>query len=154
MTAFNMERLHNCAFNLGMASAAYDEAVAYTSRRQAFGSELIDFQSVYHGLVDMWTDMEALRLMAQPPPRRPSTAIPPVPGDVDGQVVRSPAGGRHHAARPRDARRLRRDQDYVIERIHRDVVATIVAGGSPPVLRNTIAGELFAPRRFPQRRSA
>ena len=37
MTAFNMERLHNCAFNLGMASAAYDEAVAYTSRRQAFG---------------------------------------------------------------------------------------------------------------------
>jgi len=37
MRAFNMERLHNCAFWLGAAEAAYDEAARYVQERQAFG---------------------------------------------------------------------------------------------------------------------
>jgi butyryl-CoA dehydrogenase len=153
MTAFNMERLHNCAFNLGMASAAYDEAVAYTSQRQAFGRELIDFQAVYHGLVDMWTDLEALRLMAQ------RAAAGAIDGNFPPGLETTAAklfGARTAAGITQRALEMHggygATKDYAIERIHRDVVATIVAGGSPPVLRNTLAGELFAPRRFPQRR--
>jgi len=64
MTAFNLERLHNCGFWLGFSQAAYDEAATYTQRRQAFGKSIIDFQSVYHSLADMWVQIEALRLLA------------------------------------------------------------------------------------------
>ena len=41
---------------------------------------------------------------------------------------------------------------YGVERIHRDVVTGIVAGGSPPVLRNGIATQLFPNQRFRQTR--
>jgi butyryl-CoA dehydrogenase len=40
--------------------------------------------------------------------------------------------------------------DYPIQRLHRDGIAAMVAGGSPPVLRNAIASQLFPDRRFSQ----
>jgi butyryl-CoA dehydrogenase len=39
---------------------------------------------------------------------------------------------------------------YPIQRLHRDAVTAMVAGGSPPVLRNAIASQLFPTRRFDQ----
>lgn len=140
MTAFNMERLHNCAFNLGMAGAAYDEAEEYVRERVAFGRPVAEFQSVYHALVDMWTDIEALRLMAQ---RAAASAI-------DGNYPRAleTTAAKLYGARISSQITLKAlelhggygaTSGYSIERIHRDVVATIVAGGSPPVLRNSIA---------------
>jgi butyryl-CoA dehydrogenase len=152
MTAFNMERLHNCAFNLGMAGAAYDEAEKFVRSRVAFGRNVVEFQSVYHVLVDMWTDIEALRLMAQ---RAAASA-------VDGNF---PAGLETSAAKLFGARIASQitlkalelhggygaTTDYAIERIHRDVVATVVAGGSPPVLRNSIAAAILPGVRVSQR---
>lgn len=153
MTAFNMERLHNCAFNLGMASAAYDEAVQYVKQREAFGRRIGEFQSVYHDLTDMWTDLEALRLMAQRaasaahggtfPPGLETTAAKLFGARIASQITLKALEmhGGYGATK-----------DYAIERIHRDVVATIVAGGSPPVLRNSIAAELYPDLRLSQRR--
>ncbi len=152
MSAFNMERLHNCAFNLGMAEAAYDEAVTYVEKRQAFGRKIVEFQSVYHSLVDMWTDIEALRALAQ---RAASSAI-------DGNFPRAfeTTTAKLFGARVASQITLRSLElhgghgattDSAIQRIHRDVVATIVAGGSPPVLRNSLAMELLPGHRFSQR---
>jgi butyryl-CoA dehydrogenase len=42
--------------------------------------------------------------------------------------------------------------DYLIQRVHRDAVTAMVAGGSPPVLRNAIASQLFPEHRFSQTR--
>ena len=153
MTAFNMERLHNCGFNLGMASAAYDEAKSYVAQREAFGRPIAEFQSVYHTLVDMWTDLEALRLMAQ---RAAATAI----NGSFPQVLETSAakllGARLASGITLKALELHggygATTDHVIERIHRDVVATIVAGGSPPVLRNSIAATLYPDLKLSQRR--
>jgi butyryl-CoA dehydrogenase len=152
MSAFNMERLHNCAFNLGMAEAAYDEAVTYVEKRQAFGRKIVEFQYVYHSLVDMWTDIEALRALAQ---RAASSAI-------DGNFPRAfeTTTAKLFGARVASQITLRSLElhgghgattDSAIQRIHRDVVATIVAGGSPPVLRNSLAMELLPGHRFSQR---
>jgi butyryl-CoA dehydrogenase len=144
MSAFNMERLHNCGFNLGMASAAYDEAVAYVQKRHTFGKPIVEFQSVYHTLVDMWTDLEALRLMAQ---RAAGTAD----GGNFPKFLETSAA-KLYGARIASGVTLRALEmhggygattDFPIERIHRDVVATIVAGGAPPVLRNSIAAAIL-----------
>jgi butyryl-CoA dehydrogenase len=40
--------------------------------------------------------------------------------------------------------------EYPIQRIHRDAVTGIVAGGAPAVLRNSIAASLFPGPRFRQ----
>ncbi|AFR48192.1 acyl-CoA dehydrogenase family protein [Gordonia sp. KTR9] len=152
MSAFNMERLHNCGFNLGMASAAYDEAQKYVSERKAFGRPIAEFQSVYHTLVDMWTDIEALRLMAQ---RAACTA-----GDGSHPKVLETTAAKLYGARVASGITLKALElhggygattGYPIERLHRDVVATIVAGGSPPVLRNSIAATLMPDTRISQR---
>src|SRR5581483_9266108 len=63
MSAFNMERVHNSTYCLAFAEAAYDEAVAYCEKRQAFGKDIIQFQATYHSLVEMWLDIEAHRLL-------------------------------------------------------------------------------------------
>ncbi|MDI1288329.1 MAG: acyl-CoA dehydrogenase family protein, partial [bacterium] len=64
MSAFNLERLHNCAYSLGTAQAAYDETVAYTQKRIAFGKPIIEFQATYHALADMWTQIEAHKYLS------------------------------------------------------------------------------------------
>ena len=63
MTGFNMERLHNSIYSLALAGIAYDEAVAYTEKRKTFGKDIIQYQSVYHDLVDMYLAIEAQRLL-------------------------------------------------------------------------------------------
>lgn len=40
--------------------------------------------------------------------------------------------------------------DYPIQRIHRDAISNVVAGGAPAVLRNGTAAGLFPDLRFPQ----
>jgi butyryl-CoA dehydrogenase len=42
--------------------------------------------------------------------------------------------------------------DFPIQRIHRDGVTAMVAGGSPAILKNSIAAQIFPHRRFPQTR--
>lgn len=155
MTAFNMERLHNCAFNLGMAGAAYDEAERFVRERIAFGRPIAEFQAVYHALADMWTDIEALRLMAQ---RAAASAIG---GNYPRALETTAAklfGARIASQITLKALELHggygATADYAIERIHRDVVATIVAGGSPPVLRNSIAASILPGVKISQRRDS
>jgi alkylation response protein AidB-like acyl-CoA dehydrogenase len=151
MRAFNMERLHNCAFWLGASEAAYDEAVKYVQQREAFGKELIQFQSVYHDLADMWTKIEAHRLLCH---RAAATAhegrfpdpqlvtIAKLFGAVNGPQITLKALELHGGYGV--------TMDYPIQRIHRDAISNVVAGGAPAVLRNGIAAGLFPDRRFPQ----
>jgi butyryl-CoA dehydrogenase len=151
MRAFNMERLHNCALWLGVSEAAYDEAAKYVQEREAFGRPVIEFQAVYHTLADMWTSIEAHRLLCH---RAAATAeegrfpdpqlvtIAKLFGAVNGPQITLKSLELHGGYGV--------TMDYPIQRIHRDAISSIVAGGSPAVLRNGIAAGLFPDRRFPQ----
>ena len=48
---------------LGLAKAALDEAFKYTTRRQAFGQFIADFQNTQFKLADMATELDAARLL-------------------------------------------------------------------------------------------
>ena len=153
MTAFNMERLHNTAFQLGMAQAAWDAAAGYVESRHAFGRPILEFQTVYHALTDLHIEIEAARLLAY---RAGRTAI-------DGKFPRfaEVTMAKLFASTVAPKVTLKALElyggygvttRYGVERIHRDVVTGIVAGGSPPVLRNGIATQLFPNQRFRQTR--
>jgi butyryl-CoA dehydrogenase len=151
MSAFNMERLHNCAFWLGFSEAAFDEAAKRVQEREAFGKPVIEFQSVYHALADMSVQIEALRLLAY---KAAATA-------KDGRFPDAHAvtTAKLHGATVGPQITLKSLElhggygvttDYPIQRIHRDAITNVVAGGAPAVLRNGIAAALFPERRFPQ----
>jgi butyryl-CoA dehydrogenase len=151
MRAFNMERLHNCALWLGVSEAAYDEAAKYVQEREAFGRPVIEFQSVYHTLADMWTSIEAHRLLCHRAAATAEDGLFPDPqlvtiaklfGAVNGPQITLKSLELHGGYGV--------TMDYPIQRIHRDAISSIVAGGSPAVLRNGIAAGLFPDRRFPQ----
>src|SRR5882757_3402772 len=54
MSGFNMERLHNSIYSLALAGIAYDDTLEYVEKRKSFGKDIIEYQSVYHDLVDMY----------------------------------------------------------------------------------------------------
>lgn len=151
MTAFNLERLHNCGFWLGFSQAAYDEAATYTQQREAFGKPIIDFQAVYHTLADMWVQIEALRLLAY---RAAASAIegrfPQLAEVTQAKLFGATIGPQISLKAMELHGGYGVTTDYAIQRIHRDCVTNVVAGGAPAVLRNGVAAGLFPHRRFPQ----
>jgi butyryl-CoA dehydrogenase len=151
MTAFNLERLHNCGFWLGFSQAAYDEAARYTQEREAFGRPIVEFQAVYHTLADMWVQIEALRLLAY---RAASSAIegrfPPLAEVSQAKLFGATVGPQITLKAMELHGGYGVTTDFAIQRIHRDCITNVVAGGAPAVLRNGVAAGLFPHRRFPQ----
>lgn len=151
MLAFNMERIHNATFSLALSEAAYAEAVTYIENRSAFGKPIIQFQSAYHSLVEMRLAIEAHRMLTF---RAAATAV----------------DGRYPLAEESSMAKLSgcllapditlkamilcggdgTTMDFAAQRLHRDAMAALVAGGSPPVLKNAIAAQLFPQHRFKQ----
>jgi alkylation response protein AidB-like acyl-CoA dehydrogenase len=152
MKAFNMERLHNGSSSLGSAQAAFDEVLEYTQRRKQFGREIVEFQSVYHDLADMWVTIESARYLLYkaaagaedgkfPEPMEVTVAkyaANNVMFDVSARAVILQGG---HGT----------ESDTFAQRIHRDSLVCKVAGGSPQIIRNVIAQGLMPHRKFPQR---
>ncbi|HEY1971180.1 MAG TPA: acyl-CoA dehydrogenase family protein [Pseudonocardia sp.] len=151
MQAFNMERIHNSTLSLALAEAAFAEAVAYTENRQAFGKPIIEFQASYHTLVEMRMAIDAHRMLTYRAaasavdgrfPRADDSSMAKLSGctmlpDVTLKAMILCGGDGTTLAHP-------------AQRLHRDAMAALVAGGSPPVLKNAIAAQLFPGHRFTQ----
>lgn len=63
MNGFQLERVVLAAMGVGLAQAAFDDALAYARERQAFGQAIGKFQAVRHKLAAMATDIQAARLL-------------------------------------------------------------------------------------------
>ncbi len=63
MRFFNESRILVGAIQLGMAVGAYERALQYAKERKAFGRALIDHQAIQFKLADMYTAIEAARLL-------------------------------------------------------------------------------------------
>lgn len=151
MTAFNMERLHNSIYSLALMEAAWDETVDYVENRRAFGRDVIEFQSTYHLLAEMHVKIEAQRLLIYKAavtaidgkfPRPLESTVSKLFGAVeapiltmDGLMLHGGDGG---------------TMAYPIQSLHRDAVVCLACGGTPPILKNAIASQLFPHRRFSQ----
>jgi alkylation response protein AidB-like acyl-CoA dehydrogenase len=61
LSAFNTQRCLNPAISLGIAEAAFSEALSYARRRIAFGRPIGEFQGMRWKLAGMWRDIEAGR---------------------------------------------------------------------------------------------
>ena len=63
MRAFQTERLSLSGMGVGLAQAAFDDALKYAQNREAFGHKLSEFQGIRYSLAEMQTDIQAARLL-------------------------------------------------------------------------------------------
>ena len=63
MTGLECERLNVAARGLGVARAAFEEAIRYAQRRVTFGKPIAEHQTIQIKLADMATRIEASRLL-------------------------------------------------------------------------------------------
>src|SRR5258705_12667334 len=63
MAAYNSQRVGAATVALGLAQGAYDQALAYSQKREQFGRPIAEFQGLNWMLADMSTQLAAARLL-------------------------------------------------------------------------------------------
>ena len=82
MAAFQMERISLAGMGIGLAQAAFDDALEYARTRRAFGATIGTYQSVRHRLSEMATLIAAARLLTYQAATRLDSSHPQAPDSV------------------------------------------------------------------------
>jgi alkylation response protein AidB-like acyl-CoA dehydrogenase len=144
MQAFNMERLYISALCLGLAQAAYDEALAYSNERTQFGRPVNEFQAVYHLIAEMYTQIESTRYLTYKAALTAERGR--FPRALDVSVAKLQAADAARDVCWKAMQILGGDglvTGFPPERCFRDVIVSSIAGGTIQILKNTIAAGLL-----------
>lgn len=124
---------------IGLAQAAFDEAVAYAGDREQFDRPISEFQTIRHKFADMKTDLEAARLLTREAARR----------DDAGEPVEQWASMAKYAASEmavdvtNEAVQIHGGYGYVrefeVERFYRDSKITTIYEGTSEIQKKIIA---------------
>jgi alkylation response protein AidB-like acyl-CoA dehydrogenase len=143
MTGLEAERLNVAARGLGIARAAFEEAIKYAQQRQTFGKPICEHQAIQLKLAEMATRIEASRLLIY------SAAEKKDKGercDLEAGMAKLFAtetaqecaleamrifGGNGYA------------KDFPVERFYRDAPLLIIGGGTNELQRLIIARNLL-----------
>jgi acyl-CoA dehydrogenase len=132
------------AFGVGMAQAALDAAVAYTSQREAFGKPLSRFQAVSHQLADVATQVQAARLLVREAAIQYDAGIRPLSkASAMAKLFATETAQRavDVAIQVHGARAL--EKGHLLEHLYREVRAPRIYEGASEVQREIIARELY-----------
>lgn len=148
---FNIERLGNTTRSLSLAQAAFDMAVEHAKERHQFGRPLCEFQGIQWKVAEMKMKLDAARLLlyraavnavsGNPVPLETSMAkcyVNTAAFEVAHECVQI-FGGYGYST------------EYPLEYIFKRVRGWMIAGGTPEMMKNKIAEEVFG-RRFSQRK--
>ncbi|WP_050372304.1 acyl-CoA dehydrogenase family protein [Streptomyces acidiscabies] len=135
------------AFAVGMAQAALDATLDWTSQRDAFGGKLRDLQAVSHQVAEMAVRVEAARLMVRAAASAYDAGGVDVPRRVAmGKLFATEAAQYvvDRAVQLHGARGLQRG--HLLEHLYREVRAPRIYEGASEVQRGIVARELYAER--------
>lgn len=138
VTVLNYSRTLAGAVSIGIARAAYEDALIYLRDRKAFDQRVIEFQGIQWYFADMLSEIDAARLLVY----RAAAALDTgkqisrwgSEAKLKSSIVATEVAGR--AAQACGAYGIREDAPF--GRYLRDAKAYEVAGGSIEILRNTI----------------
>ncbi|MFJ8106499.1 acyl-CoA dehydrogenase family protein [Streptomyces sp. NPDC096132] len=145
MTTLDLFRPSVGAFAVGMAQAALDATLAWTSRRDAFGGKLKDLQTVAHTVAEMALRTEAARLMVHAAATAYDTGAPDIPQRAAMAKLLATETAQYvvdAAVQLHGARALHRG--HLLEHLYREVRAPRIYEGASEVQRGIIARELYA----------
>src|SRR6185312_2478239 len=143
MTGLEAERLNVAARGLGVAEAAFDEAIAYAQQRKTFGKVIAEHQSIQIKLAQMATRIEASRLLIYAAARRKDRRER---CDVEAGMAKLFATETAHDVSLEAMRILGGNgysKDFPVERFYRDAPLLMIGGGTNELQHLIIAKGLL-----------
>jgi len=146
MQFFDATRTGVAAQGVGIARGAAERALEYASEREQFGQPIGEFQAIQHKLSDMFTKVEAARLLTY----KSAWADDQDADDVNLTKLASMA--KEYASRvavdvTNEALQIHGGAGYVddfdVERFYRDAKITQIYEGTTEIQKNIIARELL-----------
>jgi len=143
MTGLESERLNVAARALGLARAAFEEAIRYAQKRTAFGKAICEHQSIQIKLADMATHIEASRLLiyAASEKRDRGERCDLEAGMAKLFASETAAEVALEAMRILGANGY--STDFPVERYYRDAPLVVIGGGTNELQRLIIAKNLL-----------
>jgi hypothetical protein len=150
MSAYNAQRVGAATVALGIAQGAYEQALAYSGKREQFGRPICEFQGLQWMLADMATQLAAARALIHKAADC-GQGFPDVLEAAQAKVFASEMAIRV----TNDALQLFGAAGYSrnnpLERMLRDARMFTIGGGTAQILRTVIASRLLD-RKLPQTR--
>ncbi|MFP8953555.1 acyl-CoA dehydrogenase family protein [Natrialbaceae archaeon A-arb3/5] len=127
---------------VGLAQAALDDAVAYSTEREQFGGPIADHQTIAHKLAEMQTNVQAARLLARDAARKNEDGTDPMAASMAKYFASEAAvevaneavqihGGYGYTT------------DFDVERYYRDAKVTTIYEGTSEIQKEVIARHLI-----------
>lgn len=143
MTGLEAERLNVAARGLGIARAAFEEAIRYAQRRVTFGEPIANRQAIQNKLADMATKIEASRLLiySAAEKRDRGERCDLEAGMAKLFATETAAEVSLEAMRILGANGY--SKDFPVERYYRDAPLCVIGGGTNELQRLIIARNLL-----------
>jgi alkylation response protein AidB-like acyl-CoA dehydrogenase len=143
MTGLEAERLNVAARGLGIARAAFEEAIRYSQQRSTFGKPICEHQTIQIKLADMATKIEASRLLIYSAAEKRDRGercdleagmaklfATETAAEVSFEAMRILGGNGY-------------SKDFPVERYYRDAPLVVIGGGTNELQRLIIARRLI-----------
>ena len=143
MTGLEAERINVAARGLGIARAAFEEAIRYAQRRTTFGKPIAEHQTIQIKLADMATRIEASRLLIYSAAEKKDRGercdleagmaklfATETAAEVSLEAMRILGGNGY-------------SKDFPVERYYRDAPLVMIGGGTNELQRLIIARNLL-----------
>jgi alkylation response protein AidB-like acyl-CoA dehydrogenase len=147
MTGLESERINVAARGVGLARAAFEDAISYAQQRSTFGKPICEYQTIQNMLAEMGTKIEAARLLVYSAAEKKDRGercdlevgmaklfATETAQDVALQALRIHGGSGY-------------SKDLRVERYYRDAPLLIIGGGTNELQRLIIARGLIAKYR-------
>ncbi len=143
MTGLEAERLNVAARGLGIARAAFEEAIKYAQHRVTFGKAIAEYQTIQNKLADMATRIEASRLLiySAAEKRDRGERCDLEAGMAKLFATETAAEVAFEAMRILGANGY--SKDFPVERYYRDAPLVVIGGGTNELQRLIIARGLL-----------
>ncbi|MFE3454179.1 acyl-CoA dehydrogenase family protein [Nonomuraea sp. NPDC059194] len=135
-------RINVAARALGIAQAAYDEAMGYAAQRQAFGRPIHEFQAIQLKLADMAIKVQAARLMVYWAASRADAGQRVDLESGMAKVLASEAAQECSLIAMQVHGGYGYSKEFVVERLYRDAPLMMIGEGTNDILRMVIAKAL------------
>ncbi|HYC36622.1 MAG TPA: acyl-CoA dehydrogenase family protein [Usitatibacter sp.] len=129
---------------LGIARAALEAAVAYAKERKQFGKAIVEHQSIGNLLADMYTRLNAARLLVHHAARLRSSGVPCLSEASQAKLFASEAAEWIASKAIQVHGGYGYLRDYPVERHYRDARITQIYEGTSEIQRLLIARQLAA----------
>jgi alkylation response protein AidB-like acyl-CoA dehydrogenase len=136
-------RIGIAALSVGIARAALEHSIKYAKGRHQFGKSLAEFQAIQFKLADMYTEVEAARLLTYEAAYRKDQGLDFTAAAAKAKYFASEAATRATNEAVQIHGGYGFIKEYPVEKLYRDVKLLTIGEGTSEVQKTVIARQLL-----------